>query len=243
MNLSQVMKTAIMQPYFLPYLGYFHLIDFVDTFVIYDCVQYIRRGWIHRNRIQSEKPDGWEYINLRIQKAPCDTKIKHMKLNMSDAGRADLLENIKSVYAASSQFHQVFPIVEEIIGSQIDDLTGFLEHSLRKIMHFLDITANVIRSSTLNISDEYRGQQRIIEICRRVECTHYVNPSGGRDLYDTDSFASQGIRLSFVNPQFLSYRQHLYQGAFIPGLSILDVIMENSPEQLAEQIRSYTLGD
>lgn len=230
-----------MQPYFVPYLGYFHLLDAVETFVIYDCVQYIRRGWIHRNRLQSKKMTGWEYVHLKVQQTARETLIKDLKLNIDQPSRKKLLDKITSIYATSPQFLYILPLVEKIVSFQSDDLTEFLESSLRDILHFIGIKVDIVRSSSMNVSAEYRGQRRIVEVCKRVGCTDYINPSGGRALYDADFFAAEGLKLGFLNSTFIPYVQHLHQGTFIPGLSILDVVMENHPGDFAKHISSYTI--
>lgn len=182
------MKVAIMQPYFFPYAGYFRLFSEADLFIIYDCVQFPRRGWVHRNRVINEGKYSW--VTLPIKKCPRETIIKDIEFRC-DA--EDWYEALLMRYALSESNKTELNILKPS-GSVVD----YLENTLRWSCQKLAIPFNTIRSSDLKINNNLKGQSRILEICSRVGATEYVNSPGGSLLYDSEVFNQVGIELSFL---------------------------------------------
>ncbi|MGZ3402163.1 MAG: WbqC family protein [Phenylobacterium sp.] len=186
---------AIMQPYFLPYAGYFRLIAQTDIFVIYDCVQFPRRGWVHRNKLIDAQGDE-QWLTLPLTPAPQETLIRDLAFP-SDAAAA-LAERLRPfpVTARPGPHTPLLERVRRVGGRPVDYISGLLEETTRA----LGLPWNVVRSSSLDVPDHFRAQARILEIARRLGATRYVNAPGGRDLYEAEAFAAAGIQLSFLEP-------------------------------------------
>lgn len=185
---------AIMQPYFFPYAGYFRLFARSELFVIYDCVQFPRRGWVHRNKL----PDingAPQWLTLPLLKASQDVLIRD--LQFSPNAQAVLGERLQPFPLPSHD-----PAMKaELMGVLLDtkqSAADYIVSTLAFVARHLGLRWNVIRSSSLEVPESFRGQDRIIEIARRVGTRRYINPPGGRDLYDVEAFAKQGMELEFL---------------------------------------------
>ena len=186
---------AIMQPYFLPYAGYFRLIAQTDVFVIYDCVQFPRRGWVHRNKlIDAQGQEQW--LTLPLSPAPQETLIRD--LAFPDDAAATMAERLRPFPVAARPGPHT-PLVERVRrveGRPVDYISGLLEEAAR----LLGLPWNVVRSSSLEVPDHFRGQARILEIARRLGARRYLNAPGGRELYQAEAFAEAGVELLFLEP-------------------------------------------
>ena len=228
------MKLAIMQPYLFPYLGYFQLIRAVDAFVIYDDVNYIKGGWVNRNFILAQ--DGKQLITLPLQGGSPNLLINHIEVG----GRpAKLLETIRHCYSKAPQFGNIFPLLESVFLQQEKNLARFLEWKLRKVCDYLGLHPEWHLSSRLKKDNSLRGQDKVLAICEELGATHYVNASGGMELYGHEAFASRGLKLSFVQPRAVEYRQ--FNKPFVPNLSIIDIMMFNNQEQCAKLLEEFDL--
>lgn len=186
---------AIMQPYFLPYAGYFRLISGSDTFVVYDCVQFPRRGWVHRNKLRD--PQGVEqWLTLPLQPAPQDVRIDALAFPDDAAGELDRRLRPFALQDATGDAASLIATMRDLKGRPVDHIVQLLA----EVCRLLDVPFNPIRSSSLEVPATFRGQDRILEICRRVGATRYINAPGGRDLYDTAAFAAAGVALQFLPP-------------------------------------------
>jgi len=185
---------AIMQPYFLPYAGYFRLFAASDLFVIYDCVRFPRRGWVHRNRLRAASGEE-RWLTLPLEKASQNTLIRDLRFPANaDQLLADRLRKFPLVAKDPDGIEHILAALRELQGSPLDYIERLLEH----IVTYCGISWNVVRSSSLNVPAEVRGQDRILEITRRLGARSYVNAAGGRDLYDPRAFADAGIKLRFL---------------------------------------------
>jgi hypothetical protein len=213
-----------MQPYFIPYAGYFRLFAASDLFVIYDCVQFPRRGWVHRNRlIDAAGAERW--LTLPLQKAPRDVLIRDLQFPV-DAAQvfADRLRQFRLVARDPAASEHILAALRDVQGSPLE----YIEHLLERIVTYCGIPWRVMRSSALCIPAEVRGQDRILEIARRLGARRYVNASGGRDLYDPKVFADGGIQLRFLSD---------YAG---PQASILTRILHEDRDDIARDINAST---
>lgn len=226
------MKLAIMQPYLFPYLGYFQLIGAVDAFVVYDDVNYIKGGWINRNYILAQSDR--QRITLPLSGASSNLMINQVEVG----GRPEkLLETIRHNYVQAPQFHKVFPLLQRILLQQEKNLARFLDQELHLICEFLGLSPQWHVSSHLNKNHELRGQDKVLAICEELGATHYINLSGGRDLYDCEDFARSGVQLSFIQARAVEYRQ--FGKCYVPNLSIIDVMMFNEPAQCVRLLEEY----
>jgi hypothetical protein len=214
---------AIMQPYFIPYAGYFRLFQASDLFVIYDCVQFPRRGWVHRNRLVDARGEN-RWLTLPLAKAPRDVLIRD--LCFLPNARQLLAERMRSFNLAidDRDVQEIIAAMRDVRGSP----SSYLERLLEKIVRYLALPWKVMRSSELGIPPALRGQDRILEIARQLGATEYVNTPGGIDLYDIDDFAKAGIQLDFLAP---------YPG---PSCSIISRIVGEDREKLTNDIRMTT---
>jgi hypothetical protein len=214
------LTVAIMQPYFIPYAGYFRLFAASDLFVIYDCVQFPRRGWVHRNSlIDSSGAENW--LTLPLEKAPQSVRICDLQFP-PDAAQI-LAERLRPFSLMASDPVAVAPILAaltDVKGTPLD----YIERLLELTVAYCGLPWRTVRSSSLNVPAEVRGQERIIEIARRVGAQRYVNAPGGRELYDPVAFADAGIELGFLSP---------YSG---PKLSILTRILRDQRDLLAKDV-------
>lgn len=228
------MKLAIMQPYLLPYLGYFQLIRAVDAFVVYDDVNYIKGGWINRNFILAEGDK--QLITLPLQGASPNQLINQITVGNR---QNKLIETIRHRYGKAPQFSAVYALVENILKQHEENLARFLDYQLRQICDYLGLHPKWYVSSSLKKDNELRGQDKVLAICEELGATHYINVPGGKSLYDREAFASRGMQLSFVQPKAVAYRQ--FGNEFTPNLSIIDVMMFNDKAQCAKLLEEYEL--
>ena len=216
------MQLAIMQPYFFPYLGYWQLINAVDCFVIYDDVFYTKNGWINRNRILvNDKPF---YMTVPLEKASQNRRICDLKTVSTPFWRHKLTKTIRNTYQKSTCFSESFPVIEQIILHETNDLADYLFYQLTTLNSFLGITTKIIRSSRCYNNEDLKGQNRILDICKREQATGYINPKGGQALYDRDSFRIASIDLNFIVTRHQAYKQK--GTGFVSDLSIIDMLME-----------------
>ena len=234
------MKLAIMQPYFFPYIGYFQLIDAVDHFLIFDDVQYIERGWIHRNRILLNNEPA--YINLPIKKAPRDTLINQRELAAHEMPRYKdkIIGQLQATYKKSPHYQAVVSLVETVLSYPETNVALFLQQAIKVVCDYLSITTTIGLSSSVKIENpEVRGQDRIIALCKAMQADHYINSIGGQSLYTTSEFAQQGIELHFIKMSEITYQQPAPD--FVPHLSIIDVMMCNEPTHIKKMLGQYEL--
>ena len=215
---------AIMQPYFLPYAGYFRLFAASDLFVIYDCVQFPRRGWVHRNRLL-DAAGNERWLTLPLEKAPQNVLIRDLRFppNAGDC----FAERLRS-FRLTARCPSLTPILAALAAVEGTPL-DYIEHLLELTVIHCRLRWRVVRSSTLNVPDEIRGQDRILEIARRLGAGRYVNAPGGRDLYDPIAFDRAGIELRFLSD---------YAG---PKASILTRMLHDKREELAADIKASTV--
>jgi hypothetical protein len=231
------MKIGIMQPYLFPYIGYWQLLNAVDRYVIYDDVNFIKGGWINRNRILINGEA--KMINLIMNGASQNKLINEIKVSEETIHRRKFMMTIKEAYKKTPYFSSAFPVIEDIMYQSESNLAKFLEYSIRQICIYLSIETELIVSSSICKNNELRGQDKIIEICNILGADEYYNSIGGRELYSCDKFTQKGIRLKFLKADTLQYRQ--FHNQFIPNLSIMDVMMFNSADEIKNMLNSYEL--
>lgn len=231
-------KVAIMQPYFFPYMGYFHLLNSVDEFVIYDNIQYTKKGWINRNRILVNGKD--KLISLPLKKDSDYLNVIDRKLSDNwNVEKVKLLNLIKSSYKKSPQYSIIFPIIEKCIQFSDNNLFNFILNSLTQLNSFLEIDTKVTISSTINIDHTLKSKDKVIAICKNLNATTYINAIGGQELYNVKDFKNHELDLKFIKSSLLNYKQ--YKNEFIPWLSILDILFFNEKQDIIKHLNEYTL--
>lgn len=232
------MKIAIMQPYLFPYLGYFQLMAAVDRFVVFDDVNFIKKGWINRNRILV---NGKEHLfTVPLKNASQNRHINEIEL----ADRCVWLDNFLKTLERSCKkapfYNQTIDLVKQIFSSTEKNLSKFIFQSFVLIAGYADIRTTLVETSAAYNNSDLCGQDRIIDICKKEKADTYVNPPGGKDIYDTEIFRQADIELKFLSPKLEPYRQ--FTDEFISGLSILDVMMFNSQKDINSMVHSYLLS-
>ncbi|MFT4222182.1 WbqC family protein [Dysgonomonas sp.] len=230
------MKLGIMQPYFLPYIGYFQLLNAVDKYVIYDNIQFTKKGWINRNRILQNGKDA--LITIPVEKDSDYLNICQRSVS-SGFDKKKLLNQIKESYRKAPYFDEVMPLTEEIVNYDDNNLFDYIYHSIVKICGYLRIDTELIVSSTIDIDHSLKGQAKVIAICKTLEATEYYNAIGGQELYSITDFEKENIKLNFVSSNPVEYKQ--FTNEFVPWLSILDVMMFNSTEEIKKMLNEYKL--
>lgn len=223
--MSASTRVAIMQPYFCPYIGYFQLVAAVDTFVFYDDVNFIRGGWINRNRIVS---GGREFlftipiVDASSYRRICDTQVNHRVKDITK-----LLANIKMSYARAPFYKEVFPVVEEVFTRNSNTIGEMAIDSVVAFAQYLGIPTQFKVSSRENYPKTDDRVQNLVTIMQAEQSTHYINPIGGQELYTKEDFSAHGITLNFIKGK--------------GSLSVIDVCMNNSISDIQSILKDYTL--
>jgi hypothetical protein len=231
-------RIAVMQPYFMPYIGYFQMVKAVDQFVIYDDIQYTKQSWFNRNRfLLNGKP---HYFTIPVKKDSDYLNVDEREVSPDyQVIKKEMLTRFKIAYQKAPYFDQVYPLLQNILNCDERNLYHFIRYSFDSVCDYLKIDTEVIPSSHVNGEEKLSGKERLIDICKKLGAEHYINLPGGRALYDKKDFEEEGIRLSFIDPVFTEYDQ--FGEKFIPCLSILDVMMFNPVEEIREMLFRFEL--
>lgn len=229
------MKLGIMQPYFMPYIGYFQLMKAVDKYVVYDDVNYIKGGWANRNHIliNGEK----EMFTVTLQKASQNKLFNEIVIG-DDFKK--LMKTLQMNYSRAINFDQTMVLMERIISFPNKQLAVFIANSFREILSYLSVETEILMSSEIPKDNSLRGKDKIIQICEILGADTYYNAVGGKNLYDQEEFREHGITLNFVDslPQVYS---RLHTREFVSGLSMVDVLMNNTKDEVNRLLDSFQL--
>ena len=228
------MIAGIHQPYFIPYIGYWQLIHAVDVFAIADNYNYIKSGWINRNRVL--EGETIRYYNIEIDHASqnryiCDHQLKPISKELK-------LCQLENYYHHAPYLKQGIELMDRMFSFEGSNLADFLYNSIRLVCDYLQIGTKIVRTSDYEQDPGFRGRDRILDYCRQMGADTYYNMIGGTSLYHFEDFREHGLKLAFLEPVPLPYRQN---GEFVFGLSILDMIMRISVDEIQEQLKSYRL--
>lgn len=233
------LSVAVMQPYFLPYIGYFQLIHAADLFVVYDNAKYTKKGWINRNRILVNRQPA--YITLPLLKASDHSDIVDRQLAPNFMGDLQkLLRRVENAYAWSDYRDEGLEVLMKVLNCHHANLFDFLLHSIVTLTQVLRIQKPILRSSELAIDHNLKGQERVLAICKQLGASRYINPIGGAGLYSNDLFDKNGIELLIHEMSPFSYNQG--SGAFVSHLSVIDSILCVGCLNTSRSVRdNYTL--
>lgn len=230
-------KIAVMQPYLFPYIGYFHLIDSVDIFVSFDDVNFIKKGWINRNKILSHgKAHLWSIplVNKSQNRKICDHEIFE-----PEKAQARLAALIEKSYHKAPNFDEVMPLIYTILDGQENMIDQLAIKSLKSICSYLNVDTIFKSSADLKKNPEDPAQKRIIDMVKSLGGTAYHNAIGGKELYEKEYFAREDIKLSFIESHPVTYKQFGQEA--VPYLSIIDVLMFNKREETRDLMQKYRL--
>ena len=227
-----------MQPYFFPYIGYFQLIHAVEEFVVYDQIEYTKRGWINRNRILLN--GNVVHITLPLKSDSDHLNINDRFLSASwNRDRRKLINRVTEAYRRAPQFDSVFPLVEKCLLFEETNLFAFLFNALKLTNEYLGISTKLRVSSTIGYEAELKGEAKIISLSKAVGAETYINPIGGRELYSKERFNFHGLDLKFLESRSIEYEQ--LQSHFVPSLSVIDVMMFNPTEEVRRFLDEFNL--
>jgi len=232
------MKLAIMQPYFFPYLGYWQLLNTVDRFVIYDDVNFIKGGWINRNKILINGNPS--FITVPLVHASPNKKILDISLvDEQKKWQKKLVKTIANTYRNAPFYKEVFPIVESIIYFDSVNLSDYLCYQLQTLAQFMGIKTKFIVSSRIYGNESLSGQSRVIDICQREQADIYINPIGGLPLYDCNTFDKNNIELQFLQMKPINDEQ--CSAPFESNLSIINALMCIGPGEIKKYLGNFDL--
>lgn len=236
------MKIGIMQPYFFPYLGYISLIKHTDEFILFDTVQFIRHGWIERNRILKQN-EGWQYINVPLLKHELQTKIKDIKIDNSQNWQEKILAQLQHYKKKSPFFNETINVIRQGFSEPTDSITKLNYNTLKATCEYLGIPFNcsIFSERNLKIEEATAPDEWALNICKALKYDEYWNPPGGQEFFDSEKYKNAGINLVFQKPILDYYSQRRGPENFEPGLSIIDIMMFNSPEQINQMLDKYEL--
>lgn len=219
------MRIAIMQPYFLPYLGYFQLMNAVDTFVYYDDVTFIKQGWINRNNILL---NGQKFrFTLELKGASSYKKINEIEVGRN---RDKLYKTFVQAYSKAPYFKDFDWLLYNIFHSGENNLFQYILRTHSLIFEYLEVNVNYFISSEIKKDCLLKGKDKVLNICKRLNATTYINAIGGKELYSKDEFMNNGVNLLFLHPS-----------DELPKRSIIDVLMNYSKEEVKIMLKNYTL--
>jgi hypothetical protein len=230
------MKLGIMQPYFLPYIGYFQLIDAVDEFVVYDDIQFSKGGWIHRNRFLENGSDVYFTIPVKKDSDYLDIRDREVAGNFEQV-MGKTLRRMTNAYRGAPHFDTGMELLEECFSCPETNLYGFIRHSIDRVCARLAIDTPIVVSSDIDIDASLNGQRRVLATCQARGAASYLNPIGGVELYDRATFRDAGVDLRFIRTRAIAYPQ--MSDTFVPSLSVIDVIMFNGCTGARELLEKY----
>ncbi|MDG5766710.1 WbqC family protein [Balneolales bacterium ANBcel1] len=230
-------RLAAMQPYFFPYLGYFQLANAVDQFVFLDDVSFIKRGWINRNRILVNGEG--KYLTIPCFNPSQNRLINEIEHRLDGKGKRKLLLTIRHAYGKAPFFTEVMTLIEQVLDTDSPYIQNLAERSVEVCARYLGIECRFYRNSVTNGNSQLKAQERIIDICCKAGAQVYINPAGGKKLYNKSDFRDQGIDLRFIKPKPVEYNQ--FGDKHIPWLSIIDVLMFNGRRNSADLLEAYHL--
>ncbi len=234
-SVNQEIIVGSNQPYLFPYIAYWQLINMSDVFVISDSMQYMKKSFINRNNILLNGKS--HRFTLEMIGVHETTPINEVKVGKN---ARKIAITISHAYKKAPYFKDVFPMIEDILLNEENNLSKYIGNSIKTISQYLNIDTQFIYLSDLQGETSLKAQARTVDICKRVNATHYVNAIGGQNLYDKDTFLNEDMELSFLKTNEINYKQY-YNQEFIPHLSIIDILMFNSKEEIRKMLNAYSL--
>lgn len=232
------MKIAIMQPYLFPYIGYFQLINAVDTFVFYDDVNFIKRGWINRNQILIDNKAA--LFTVPLKKASQNKLINEIETAIDEKWLSQFFKTIEQNYKNAPYFKETFQLLKKVFEKKQAKISSIAIDSVLQISKYLKLNTQFeVSSVAYPDSVNFSKAERLIAICKEKGYNHYINPSGGKELYQKNTFKKEGINLVFIENELVPYKQ--FENKFVKGLSIIDVLMFNTLEETMKLMSQYSL--
>lgn len=234
------LKLGIMQPYFFPYIGYFALINYVDHYIFFDTPQYERRGWMNRNRILNPNGD-FNYISVPLVKATQQTAIRNMIIDDAKQWREQILAQLTVYKRKAPNYNQTINFLKDILSQDYKTLSELNIATTKLICEYLQMQTSFDIFSKMNIQYDAVNapDEWALNISKAVGYKCYVNAIGGIEFFNKAKYEEAGIKLEFLKPELKPYVQRI--GRFVEGLSIIDVMMFNTVEEIQELLKHFTI--
>lgn len=233
------MKVGIMQPYFFPYIGYFQLINSVDIFILFDTPQFIRHGWIERNSLIQLNGNKF-YIKVALVKEKRETSIKDRIINHNVNWKDKILAQLTH-YRKAPHYQVVLKLINRILVYHTSSISELNFYALKQTCEYLNIDTPIKVFSKMNteILNVEEPDGWALKICKEINASHYINPIGGINIFDIEKYEKENIKINFLKSKDIKYKQ--FKNEFIPWLSIIDVMMFNTPDEISEMLNEYEL--
>lgn len=233
------MKVAVMQPYIFPYIGYFQMIKAVDTFVFYDDVNFIKKGWINRNKILVNNQEN--IFTVPLQKVSQNKLIVETQVHIElfQSWKMNYMKTIQTAYSKAPHYDDIKLLLEKVLNKDFISISDLAIESIVEASQYLNLNTKFIKSSEAYANRGLEKQARLIDICHKEKANHYINAIGGQALYKKEDFIAQGVTLDFIKSKPIQYKQ--FNNDFVPWLSIIDVLMFNSKEEIIVMLNEYEL--
>lgn len=229
------MKLAIMQPYFFPYVGYYSLIKNTDKFIIFDTVQFIRHGWIERNRILKPN-EGWQYIQVPLVKHNREVLINELEIRNSEPWREKLKAQLQHYKKRAPYYAECMDVIDACISLQTDSIVDLNEHILDVTCQYFGINfdCQIFSKMDLVIDEVKEADEWALNISKAMGVNEYINPPGGKEFFNREKYLQKDIELTFLGNNVQQYKQR--RETFEPGLSIIDLMMFNDVSSINAMI-------
>ncbi|MHA8069147.1 WbqC family protein [Aquirufa ecclesiirivi] len=232
------MSVAIMQPYFFPYLGYFQLVQSVDDFVFYDDVMFIKKGWINRNQILMQQ--NAFLFTIPLEKQSQNKSIRESNISWGPEFPTKWLQQLQSAYKKAPQFVPAMELIESVLNKKPSSIADLAASSVMATWQYLNLEKRFHFSSELGVSTDLERAERLMAITETLGSKHYINAKNGQELYQKEYFADKGFQLNFLNQSLPPYSQG-NKHDFVAGLSMIDVLMWNSKQDIVTMLSAYSL--
>jgi len=235
------MKLGIMQPYFMPYLGYFSLINYADKFILFDTPQFIRHGWIERNQILKLK-EGSFYIKVPLKKHSREVAIKDIEINNETEWEKKIIAQLEHYRKKAPYYDEVMQILKSVFEKSHISIVDVNYLSLKMVCDYLKIDTPIVIWSELDVQIEEAKapDEWALNICKALSADVYINPPGGKSFFDKEKYSNNGVELKFLEYIPISYNQ--LQKDFVPYMSVLDALMFCSPTQVKSMLNNFILS-
>lgn len=225
------MIVGIMQPYFFPYLGYFDLINRSDRWIVFDTSQYMREGWVNRNRILHAR-EGWQYIIVPLKKHARETPINQVEVVEFPDWRRKIMNQFTHYRGCAPYYGTTMALIEDCLSSGESNLSRLNVECLGKVCRYLGIAwmPEIFSEMHLKLGPVEGAADWALRIAEAAKATEYINPPGGAALYDAQRFSQHGIRLHLQEDFDFAYACPGF--GYVQKLSVLDVMMWVSPSSI-----------
>jgi hypothetical protein len=230
---------AVMQPYLFPYAGYFSLMHSSTDFVFYDDVDFIKQGWVNRNRVLVNGQP--QLFSVPLVNGSSNVSIKDVLISENARFYTKLIKTLEQSYSKALFYARGMEYVMSVLSPEERNLSTMAIKSVNLASEIIGITPRKFHSSAYFADTKgVDRSERLLRICESLQCKTLVNPIGGCHLYSKDVFSKRGVELKFIKTKIVDYSQ-LKTTAFVPNLSIIDLLMHLPSDEILEVVQSYEL--